>query len=239
MICADVRRLVPGYLDGALPERLGQDAHARMGQHLEDCRECRAELERYGQLSAMMSSMGATPPPAELGLEIRMAVAQARATQGLRGRINQWKNRMHLVIENILEPLAVPATGGLLAALVVFAIIAHQFLGIGMPLVAGEDLPLPTSLLQPARLETLAGLQMSGLTATTLAGEHAVLVEATVSAAGEAVSYRVISGDVNRAMQRELDQVLLLSRFRPQLSFGRPLSGGRVILSFNTISVRG
>jgi hypothetical protein len=60
-----------------------------------------------------------------------------------------------------------------------------------------------------------------------------------VNAAGEAVDYRVISGQVDEAVRRELDQVLLFSRFRPQLSFGRPLSGGRVVLSFNTISVRG
>jgi len=239
MTCAEVRRLVPGYLDGALPERMSRDAHARMGQHLENCLDCRQELERYVHLSAMMSTVGSNPPPANLGLDIRVAVAQARAAQGFRNHIGRWRNRIQLVVENILEPLAVPATGGLLAALVVFAIVSHQFLGLAMPLVTTADLPLPASLLQPARLETLAGFQMSGIKESTPAGEHGLLVEATVSAAGEAVSYRVISGRMDSAMQRELDQVLLFSRFRPQLSFGRPLSGGHVVLSFNTISVRG
>jgi len=166
-------------------------------------------------------------------------VAQARA-ETLRGRLNRWKDRLQLLIENILEPLAVPATGGLFAALVVFAIVSHQFIGVGIPLGVANDLPLPTNLLQPARLETLAGLRMSGLIpSATAAEEPGVLVEATVSAAGQAVSYRVLSGSVDRNTQRELDQVVLLSRFRPQLSFGRPLSGGRVLLRFNTISVRG
>jgi hypothetical protein len=40
-------------------------------------------------------------------------------------------------------------------------------------------------------------------------------------------------------VQRELDQVLFFSRFRPQMSFGRPTSGGHVILSFSQIRVRG
>jgi len=124
-----------------------------------------------------------------------------------------------------------------LAAMVVFAFI-YQFLGAGVPLSAATT-DLPSNLLQPARLETLAGFQMSGLSETTPAGQHALLVEATVSSAGEAVSYRVISGEVDRTMRRELDQLLMFSKFRPQLSFGRPTSGGHVVLSFSRISVRG
>jgi hypothetical protein len=60
-----------------------------------------------------------------------------------------------------------------------------------------------------------------------------------VNADGQAVSYRVISGQVDQIVQHELDQVLFFSRFRPQMSFGRPTSGGRVLLSFNEIRVRG
>ena len=56
---------------------------------------------------------------------------------------------------------------------------------------------------------------------------------------GEAATYRILSGDVDPAMRHELDQVVLFSRFRPELSFGRPLSGGTVLLSFNKIRVRG
>ena len=235
MNCAEVRRLVPGYLDGALPEQPA--VHARMGRHLESCRACREELQRYVQLSTMMSSIRSTAPPDTLGVSIRVAVAQARDTEGFRARIRRCKSRLQLVLENILEPLAVPATGGVLAALVVFAIM-YQFLGAGAPLAAATA-DLPTNLLQPARLEMLAGFEMSGLSDTASAGQHSLLVEATVSAAGEAVSYRVISGNVDRATRRELDQVLLFSRFRPQMSFGRPTSGGRVILSFSRISVRG
>jgi hypothetical protein len=86
----------------------------------------------------------------------------------------------------------------------------------------------------------LAGFQMSSLEEMTLkGGQHPLLVEATVDAQGEAVGYRVISGDVNEASRHELDQVVLFSRFRPELSFGRPTSGGHVLLSFSQIRVRG
>jgi len=235
MICADVRELVPGYLDGTLPE--GRESRGLLSRHLEECSNCRAELDRYVQMSAMMSGMASAPPPADLGVTIRVAVSQARQRQGLWNRINEWQSHVRLVLQNIFEPLAVPAAFGLLAAMVVFAFI-YQFLGAGVPLSAATT-DLPSNLLQPARLETLAGFQMSGLSETTPAGQHALLVEATVSSAGEAVSYRVISGEVDRTMRRELDQLLMFSKFRPQLSFGRPTSGGHVVLSFSRISVRG
>jgi hypothetical protein len=151
--------------------------------------------------------------------------------------LRHWKNRVQLVLENVLEPLALPATGGVLVALLVFAIV-YQVLGVGMPLDAATP-DSPTMLLQPARLEVLAGFQMSRLEEMNRTEGLPLLVEATVNACGQAVSYRIISGQTDMAVRHELDQVLLFSRFRPQMSFGRPKSGGRVVLSFSQIRVQG
>jgi anti-sigma factor RsiW len=238
MGCAQVRCLLPGYLDGALPERAGQQGHTRVAQHLEGCAACRAELQSYRELSTMMSSIRPAAPPEQLGVTIRNAISQARAVRGFAGRMRRWKSRAGLVLENILEPLALPATGGVLVALLVFGIV-YQVLAVGMPLsVSTAD--SPTNLLQPARLLMLAGFETSTLAQADRAGEqHGLLVEATVNAEGQAVSYRVISGEVDAMMRRQLDQVVLFSRFRPQMNFGRPTSGGHVILSFSQILVRG
>jgi hypothetical protein len=51
--------------------------------------------------------------------------------------------------------------------------------------------------------------------------------------------YEIISGSSSLELRRQLDQMLLFSRFSPMLSFGRPTSGGHVILSFSAIHVRG
>jgi hypothetical protein len=145
---------------------------------------------------------------------------------------------VELLLDHILEPLAVPATGGLLAALVVFGIV-YQVLGVGMPLRSARA-DSPTNLLQPARLEALAGFEMASLAEAGHPDEqHGLVVEATVNAAGQAVDYRVLSGQVDASMRRQLDQVVLFSRFRPQMNFGRPTSGGRVVLSFAQVRVRG
>jgi hypothetical protein len=231
-------RLLPGYLDGALPEKLGAEGHTSLSSHLENCPSCRRELDRYRRIQRMMSLAARPAPPPELAIRVRTAVSAERALGGFSGRLRRLKDRLELTLENILQPVALPATGGVIVALLVFALV-YQVLGPGMPVSAATP-DSPTNLLQPARLETLAGFQMSQLEEMTrTGGQHPLLVEAMVNADGQAVSYRVISGQVDANTQRELDEVLFFSRFRPQLSFGRPTSGGRVILSFSQIRVRG
>jgi hypothetical protein len=53
------------------------------------------------------------------------------------------------------------------------------------------------------------------------------------------MDYEILSGPESPDLRHQLDQVLLFSRFRPMMSFGRPTSGGHVILSFNAVRVRG
>jgi hypothetical protein len=53
------------------------------------------------------------------------------------------------------------------------------------------------------------------------------------------VAYQIISGPKSVDLRHQLDQMLLFSRFRPMMSFGRPTSGGHVILSFSAVRVRG
>jgi hypothetical protein len=238
MTCRRIVRLLPGYLDGALPERLGSEGHADIASHLETCLSCRRELERYRHIQRVMSVSNRPTPPVDLGVRILLALSNARAFGSFGGRLRQTKDRLELLLKNIFEPLALPATGGIVVALLVFALV-YQVLGTGMPVSAATP-DSPTNLLQPARLEVLAGFQMSKLEEMTrTGGQHPLLVETMVNADGQAVSYRVISGQLDENMQRELDQVLFLSRFRPQMSFGRPTSGGRVILSFSQIRVHG
>jgi len=176
-------------------------------------------------------------PPADLSLQIRVAAAQRLSDRNWLHYARRARTRAELILKNILEPLAIPATGGFTVAFVVFVLVC-QLLGLGVPLGAVTN-DSPTNLLQPARLEALAPFPITGLEESGHAGPHALLVEATVSAHGEAVSYRILAGPDTDTVRRQLDLVLLFSRFRPQMSFGRFTSGGRVVLSFSDISIRG
>jgi hypothetical protein len=237
MECEKVRRLLPGYLDGALPSRPWSATHVTIGQHLELCGACREELQAYLALSSMMSRVQRPAPPADLALRIRVAAAQRLADRPWLHYARRARTRAELVLKNILEPLALPATGGFTVALVVFVLVC-QLLGMGTPLRAVTN-DSPTNLLQAARLEALAPFPVTGLEELGHSGPHALLVEAIINAQGEAVMYQILAGPDNITIRRQLDLVLMFSRFRPQMSFGRFTSGGRVVLSFTDISVRG
>jgi hypothetical protein len=237
MECNRVKKLLPGYLDGALPSGGGSETHLMIGRHLELCGECREELQDYLALSSLMSHVERPVPPADLALRIRVAAAQRLSDNPWLHYSRRARTRAQLILENILEPLALPATGGFTVALVVFVLVC-QLLGLGAPLRAVSN-DSPTNLLQPARLEALAPFPVTGMEESGHSGPHGLLVAATVNAQGQAVSYEILSGPDNPTIRRQLDLVLLFSRFRPQMSFGRFTSGGRVVLSFSDISVRG
>jgi len=99
---------------------------------------------------------------------------------------------------------------------------------------------LPLYLTQPARLENLAPFPVSDWgEGSGSTGAQVIVVEAAVGSRGEVLGYQILSGPDTLAVRRQLDQVLMFSSFSPQLSFGRPTSAGRVVLSFSEVRVRG
>jgi len=68
---------------------------------------------------------------------------------------------------------------------------------------------------------------------------HGLLVDVTVDARGQMTGYQILSGPTSLELRRQLDQMLLFSRFSPMLSFGRPTAGGHVVLSFSAVRIRG
>lgn len=230
--CYEAARSLPGYFDGA--NRAGD--HRRLREHLESCEDCRHELERYRVMATYLANVEASMPPPALALQIRIQASQLGA-----GSLDwaRWWSRAELFFKNILEPLAVPATGGLLTALAVFVLVVQNIL-VGVPMGGAVPNDLPLNLVQPAHLEKLAPFPIPGIRATEGHSDSGgLLIVATLNAQGEVVCYKILSGPNNSIVQRQIEQVLLFSQFRPELSFGLPRAGGRVFLSFSEVHVRG
>ena len=230
MTCSSVLRKLPGYLDGALSTR----EHAAIARHLPGCDSCRSQLEGYARMGALLARAEPPAPPSGLSLRIRLAVDHARRETVWR-RVRRAASRM---LVDFLEPLAVPATGGVAASLFVYALMLHSFF-LGVPLGAvAHDEPIP--VIQPARLQSLSALPASaGAQHIPDLNSDVTLVEFTVNAEGQAVSYEVLTGQPDRETQRQLDHIMLFSHFQPQLNFGRPTAGGRVLVRFDEFHVRG
>jgi Putative zinc-finger len=229
MNCGEAARYLPGYLDGTIQVR----HRVGLREHLFSCNGCREQLERYRLVASYLANLEPVPPPRDLALRIRVQASQLNSNW-----LAGWLARAKLTFKNILEPLAVPATGGLLTALAVFVLVVQNIL-VGVPMggVVANDLPL--NLVQPAQLESLAPFPLPGIVAEGHPDSGALLLEATLNAQGQVVRYRIISGPDNLVVQKQIDQLLLFSRFRPALNFGLPMAGGRVLLSFDEVHVHG
>ena len=226
MNCDEAQRGLPGYLDGAVDAR----SHRLLRVHMENCNDCRQQLERYRLLAVQLANVEPVMAPADLALKIRVQASRARKPWGMVAHV--WERAL-IISQNMLEPLAVPATGGVLTALVVF-ILAVQSMLVGVPLTGSVANDLPLNLVQPAQLESLAPFPVDADGRSS-----SLLLEATLNAQGQVLYYKILSGPNDSAVQHQIDEVLLFSRFRPELEFGRPTDGGRVLLSFSEVRVRG
>ena len=229
MTCWTIRKRLPGYLDGALATR----EHKPISEHLDFCADCRRELERYRKLSQLMGRVERVAPPADLAVRIRVAASLARTRKSVWRRA--W-DTAGVLLENILEPVAVPATGGVMATMLVFALVL-QNLFIGVPVGAVPN-DVPTNLMQPARLESLSPFPMTNDSAAS-ADSSVLMIEVILNERGDAVGYHILAGPDTASVRKQIDHLMLFTRFRPQMSFGRPVPGGRVVLSFSEIRVRG
>jgi anti-sigma factor RsiW len=224
MNCQEAERHLPGYLDGAIE----YEAQHRLRVHLEACHGCRSEADRYRLMSRALSNLEAMPVPTDLAVKIRIHASKATPMRSFARRIG---TRMSLVFGNILAPIALPATGGVLATIGVFVLLLQNLLvGVPMGSIVANDLQL--NLVQPAYLESLGPIP-----APTF--DMGLTLDATVNAQGQAVDYKIISGPTDPVAQRQIDQLMLLSKFRPRLNDGKPTSGGHVVLNFNSIRVKG
>jgi len=186
----------------------------------------------------LMSRVPRAVPPADLAVKIKVAASQAQATQDWSGRWQRLKDRAEILLDNVFRPLTVPATGGFFSAIVIFVFVLHIILpGIT---VRADPNDIPTGLLQPAELISLSDMPATPIMQhPDVQLQHDLLVDVVVDAQGQMSTYDILDGPDTPAVRHQLDQVLLFSRFRPMLSFGRPTPGGHVVLSFSAIHVRG
>jgi hypothetical protein len=240
MKCTTVRTKLAGYLDDAITGATSVAERVKIGEHLNGCASCRAELESFRKMSVLLSRMPKNVPPADLAVRIKVAAAQSQHSHEWSSRLRKIRNRAEILLDNVFRPLTVPATGGVFSAIVVFVVVLQLMVpGITVRAVSND---VPLNILRPAELLSLSdyphawGSEQHEL---ELSLPQGLQVYVTVDARGQMVDYEILSGPASPTLRHELDQILLFSRFRPMMSFGRPTAGGHVILSFSAVRVRG
>jgi len=240
MKCTTVRASLAGYMDDAVTGAAEVRDRMQVRKHLDTCASCREELERFRKLSALLSRVPRSLPPANLATRIRVAAAQSPDRDNAPSTWRRVRDRSEILLDNVFRPITLPATGGFASAILVFVVVLQLIVpGITVRAVQND---VPLNILRPAELITLSDYPQAWAPEghdSELALPHGLLLDVTVDAHGGMVGYQILSGPHSVDLRHQLDQMLLFSRFRPMLSFGRPTAGGHVILSFSAVRVRG
>jgi len=240
MKCHTVQNKLAGYLDDAITGGARVEERVHISQHLEACNVCREELEKFRKLNVMLSRVPKNIPPADLAVRIKVAAAQAQHSQDWPSRLRRIKDRAEILLDNVFRPLTVPATGGFFSAILVFVLVLQMIVpGITVQAVQND---VDLNLMRQAKLLSLSDYPQAWAPEQhdlELSLPHGLLLDVTVDAQGHMTDYQILSGPSSLELRRQLDQMLLFSRFSPMLSFGRPTAGGHVILSFSAVRVRG
>jgi len=223
MQCADAKGLLSPYLDGAVTGNEMQAVQA----HLDACAACMREYKLLRQTQRLLMSIGRVQEPSDLGLKLRLAISREVA-EARRPRYEGLRMRM----ENALNVFMVPATAGLVCALLIFGLVTAILAMPGQLQANNEDVPLV--------LNTGPELQQS-VFSTTLSAMRtdSLVIEAYVDRNGRVQDYKILSDPgESQELLPQVKRMLIFTTFRPAMSMGRPISS-RAVLSFSRISVRG
>jgi negative regulator of sigma E activity len=224
--CKAIKIKFAEYLDGRLN---GHEMQA-VAAHLESCGECAGEWKSLEQTQLSLAGLGPVPEPEDLTLRIRVAISQERA----RRRQGPF-HALDLAWKNTVGPFLLQAAAGFASAV----------------LLLGTVIVLVSMFTQPESVQASADEPLGNVTAprflylSSVAGEDQidafagpVVIEAYVNGSGQVYDYHIVSGPTDDVTRRQVENLLLWSRFEPARRFGQPVPG-MAVLSFSGVSVRG
>ena len=222
MNCAEIKNLVSPYLDG----RCNGFQMRALTRHVEQCAACEREYAAMQRTQQLLSSLGPKKAPPDLSLKLRLAISREASQkrspyQGVLVRL-----------QNALDAFMVPATAGLVSAVLFFGLLLGFFALPAELQASSSDVPLMLYI-GPQLQQSAFGTTLGNM------GDDGVVIEAYVDANGRVEDYRILSQpDDAKEVLPQLKNLLIFTTFRPALSMGRPTTG-TAVLSFSKISVKG
>lgn len=228
--CNSVRRALWDHAAKVLEDSESE----RVGTHLEICREC--DLHR-AEVRSLRSGLGNLPRmavPSMLSTRLRVIASRERSRMILRrdlaARLTELRRNLKLLFDNLLRPIAVPATGGILASL--FCITAIVDTLHFHPEWQPADIPV--GLFTDVTIDGVSPFSVNGPDVT---------MQLTVDPNGTVSDFEVSGdtrkqGDTSPEEMREIGNMVLFSTFTPATSFGQKVSG-KIVVSSRHINIRG
>ena len=253
MSCENLQELISLTVDGKLPEAERENVfdHARV------CRECGDRLSSLQTQRAILRKMALAPVPADLAARLSVLASHERERQLARVNIGERVRRIaakiDLAFENLMRPVALPVTGGLVSALLLFGLMvptlsfAHKTTGhesyadeVSEQLSRRDIFPatFPTGQLvtnpygQVDSDDDFPRIEPVNSTPSDFLN----IVDLTIDETGRVVDWNVVKGVITPDMK----SVILLSHFEPATNMGMATSGQiRMVQFAPSVTVRG
>jgi hypothetical protein len=226
MDCYRVRRSLAEYCDDALPPELRQDIRS----HLAGCRSCGARSQQYVRARVALRALPALAPPQNLLVSLRVLASREKARREAGVGLPLWAVRARLWVDGMMRPVALPLAGGLLSAIVLFALVVPNFAFHRNAALADVPTMLSTEPI-------FVGMGPFGF------GDDEVTVDVTLDSQGRFVEYSTPKGQAwvkDPGVRRSVENTLLFTQFSPGTRFGKPASSTvRINLRRSRIDVRG
>jgi hypothetical protein len=227
MECCSVKQNVSAYLDGAI----SADERRSLQRHMIVCSECALEAQRYTRVRESLRSLPRPVAPSDLATRLRVMASKVRMETIGPSRWDRWCERLELSLHDLMRPLALPAAGGLCAAVFLFSTLVPTFKSAFALVSLSGD--VPTTLATQPALKFMAPVAFSGGDA---------VVDLQLDDQGRIVDFTIVSapGQQSDALRRRIENSLLFTEFWPATTFGRPVAGTiRISFRNNRIDVRG
>lgn len=251
MSCENVQELISLLLDGKLAAGEREVVLAHTGV----CRDCGTHLEALQTQRTLLRNMAQTPVPVTLTTRLRVLASHERERQLARVSIGVRMRRLaaniNLAFDNLMRPLAVPLTGGLLSTILLFGLLMptlslsqptgkHELSGLGVE----EDVASFASTLPVGRIVTNPYDQVADADEDhpriepidSAPSDFLNVVDLTIDENGKIVDWTVVRGEVTPDMK----SVIMFSRFEPATNMGIATSGKiRMVQFAPSATVRG
>ena len=137
MNCGEAKKLFSPYLDG----QVNGIQMRVLRRHLDGCERCARDFASLEDTQQLLMRIGPKKAPADLALKLRVAISREAAL----ARHRRWEGFM-VRLENAITAIMVPATAGLVSAVVIFGLL----LGFFLPGDSLQKLPCPSFLIRPS-----------------------------------------------------------------------------------------
>ena len=231
MSCENVQERISLLVDRNLPA----GERETVLEHIGSCRPCGVHFEEIQKQRAMLLGIPAPAVPPALTARLQVLASHERERRltrvNISARLRWWAGRVELMLDHLMRPVALPFTGGLLSAALIFAVIvprlsfSHDMTGRELMIDPGTVATMPWGSAAIPATENVVTAASDGLN----------VVDMILDETGKVVDWSVVRGELTGDMK----SIILFSHFPPASVMGMATSGKIRVIQAPPMTVRG